>query len=242
MNITPIDFPDVSTAPIDAPLAMGGKLSLDYLVSAYVKGIFPWSMPQQPLLWWSPDPRTVLFPERVRISKSLAKQMRSTQFQQHWQVTCNHAFAHVISNCAFRGQHSREQTWISDDMHKAYCQLHHVGYAHSIEVWHDKELVGGLYGVCLGDVFFGESMFSRANNASKIALVYLCYYLVQCNVQIVDCQVTSQHLLSMGAQEISRSEFLRYLDKLEPSQINADFKQGFTRYWHEKPYRDIFSR
>jgi len=226
-----VNFPAVNNANEDGLLAMGGDLSLDTLVSAYSQGIFPWFNQDQPILWWSPDPRLVLFPEQVRITKSLAKLLR----QQRFRVSCNEQFEKVMQGCALRGSppafisnEQRPETWITDSMHQAYTALHVAGYAHSIEVWQGRDLVGGLYGVALGDVFFGESMFSAASNASKVALVELCRFLSIQGYRIIDCQVASGHLFSMGAKEIPRDDFLHYLSNLDIHQIQLNFAEQFN--------------
>jgi len=219
-----VQFPDVANASKEGLLATGGELSTDMLVSAYAQGIFPWFNKDQPLLWWSPDPRLVLYPNQVKISRSLNKKIRQGLFK----VTINLAFDDVISACALRGKpqpddHAQaEDTWITNDMLKAYQKLHQQGFAHSLEVWHENHLVGGLYGLVLGDVFFGESMFSRVSDASKVALVRLCNWMVHRNFKLIDCQVYSDHLASLGATQIPRTVFLENLKecKLTP---NIDF-------------------
>lgn len=225
-------FPDVSNANQDGLLASGGDLSLNTLVSAYTQGIFPWFNNDQPILWWSPDPRLVLFPEDVRVSKSLGKTLRQNKFE----LRCNTAFEQVIKGCALRGAESQEQatqeTWITESMHSAYLDLHHQGYAHSIEVWQDEQLVGGLYGLALGPTFFGESMFSRTRDASKVALVGLCKHLTNKEIDVIDCQVASEHLFSMGASEIPRSLFLQFLEpinlakKTNKTKEHVDLRHG----------------
>jgi len=228
-----VEFPAVNNANGDGLLAMGGDLSLDTLVSAYAQGIFPWFNQDQPILWWSPDPRLVLYPDQVRVSKSMTKLMRQKRFR----VSCNEQFERVIKGCASRGappafspSSNKADTWITDSMLQAYTDLHASGYAHSIEVWHGANLVGGLYGVALGSVFFGESMFSEANNASKIALVSLCHFLSEQGFQVIDCQVASDHLFSMGAKEIARSDFLEYLNAIDIHQARSSFADEFNRY------------
>lgn len=225
-------FPDVSNSNEDGLLAMGGDLDLHTLVSAYSQGIFPWFNDDQPILWWSPDPRMVLFPNEVKVSRSLRKTINNKPFK----VTCNRAFDQVIDACALRGEKSDQQnplpaedTWITDDMQSAYQQLHEHGYAHSIEVWLDKELVGGLYGVCLGKVFFGESMFSRVSNASKVAFVSLAQSLEALGFNVIDCQVSSDHLLSLGAREIPRGEFLSHLNDIDIQKPNLNFENGISQ-------------
>lgn len=189
-------------------LAFGGDLSPERLRLAYRRGIFPWFNEGEPLLWWSPSPRMVLFPEEIKVSRSLRKRLRRGDFQ----VTFNHHFAGVIAQCAaLRKQ--REGTWITPAMQAAYQQLHQEGSAHSVEVWQDKALVGGLYGVALGQVFFGESMFSCVSDASKVALVTLAERLKTLDFSFIDCQVYSPHLASLGAREIHRDDFLSKLEQ-----------------------------
>ncbi len=223
-----IAFPSLHNANEDGLLATGGDLTLDTLVSAYSQGIFPWFNNDQPLLWWSPDPRLVLYPSQVIISKSMAKVLR----QKRYSVTCDQAFQEVIKACALRGEtasnNSDDETWITVDMHQAYSDLYKAGYAHSIEVWQDQTLVGGLYGVVLGKVFFGESMFSKVSNASKLALISLCQHLRNLDFDIIDCQVVSSHLFSLGAVEIRRHDFLTYLKEIDIQQNSNNFAIKFN--------------
>ena len=201
-------FPPVHLA-LEEPnglLAFGGDLSPERLKLAYRQGIFPWFSEGEPLLWWSPAPRMVLFPEEVKISRSLRKRLKRGDFQ----VTYNQAFSQVIHACAELRRH-REGTWITPEMEAAYTQLHQEGVAQSVEVWQEQQLVGGLYGLALGRVFFGESMFSRVSDASKVALVSLAQRLNALEFNLIDCQVHSPHLASLGAREISRDEFLSLL-------------------------------
>lgn len=198
-----LDFPPVSKA-LDNPnglLAFGGDLRPDRLLAAYRQGIFPW-YDEPPILWWSPDPRAVIYPEAVHISRSLRKTLRRGEFS----VTLDQDFDAVIAGCS-----DRASTWITPDMQQAYREMHRLGHAHSVEVWKSGELVGGLYGMALGQVFFGESMFSRATDASKTALVYLCGQLQDWNFRVIDCQVGNDHTRSLGATEITRVEFCRLL-------------------------------
>ncbi|MDN3526096.1 leucyl/phenylalanyl-tRNA--protein transferase [Halomonas sabkhae] len=206
----PIGFPAVETA-LDEPdglLAAGGNLTPDWLLAAYRRGIFPWYSDGQPLLWWSPDPRMVLFPERIRVRRSLAKRLRNAGFD----VTADRAFRDVIEACA-APRDGEPGTWITEAMRDAYCRLHALGAAHSIEVWHDARLVGGLYGIALGPVFFGESMFSRTADASKVALVSLAGAMQRGDGRLIDCQMHTPHLASLGAEDIARSTFVSYLDQ-----------------------------
>lgn len=222
-----VSFPAVSNANEDGLLAMGGDLSLDTLVSAYAQGIFPWFNDDQPILWWSPDPRLVIFPNEVKVSRSMRKLIR----QRRYTLSADRAFKRVIEGCALRGDSKpfapKPDTWITQSMHQAYLHLHKQGYAHSIEVWQDQKLVGGLYGVVLGRVFFGESMFSSATDASKLALIGLCEWLQQKQFELIDCQVASDHLLSMGAREISRQTFMGFLNDIDITQAQNDFSLGF---------------
>ena len=224
-----VTFPAVSEANADGLLAMGGDLSIDSLVSAYSQGIFPWFNEGQPVLWWSPDPRLVLYPDRIRIQRSLAKTIRSGRFH----LSCDQHFDQVVSGCARRGQQHRFSappgTWITASMQSAYRDMHQAGYAHSVEVVEDGALVGGLYGVVLGSVFFGESMFSDSRDASKVALVGLCQNLVNKGFQIIDCQVESDHLFSMGAENIARSDFLAQLEHIDPQHPSPAFANDFQQ-------------
>ncbi|MEA3543805.1 MAG: leucyl/phenylalanyl-tRNA--protein transferase [Thermodesulfobacteriota bacterium] len=203
-------FPPVETAEDYGLLAVGGDLSPERLLLAYSLGIFPWYNPGEPLLWWSPDPRCVLFPDQLHVSRSLQRFMR----KQSWRISFNQNFAGVISCCRnLRIDLDGSGTWITPEMEKAYTRLHQLGFAHSVECWDGDQLVGGLYGICIGRCFFGESMFSRSKNASKVVLVHLLESLQQKGFELLDCQQTTDHLLSMGAQEISRQEFLQHLEK-----------------------------
>ena len=176
---------------------------------AYENGIFPWFSTDEPILWWSPDPRLVLFPENINISKSLNKKIRKNTFI----VRVDNAFDQTILSCAKPRKNKHEGTWLVEEMIEAYIKLYKLGYAHSIETWREGKLVGGLYGVCLGGSFFGESMFSFESDASKIALVALATHLKKYNFDLIDCQVTTDHLLSMGATEISRNSFLDIINR-----------------------------
>ena len=200
-------FPSLKEGTPEGLVAVGGDLSRGRLLRAYRQGIFPWYSDGQPILWWSPDPRTVLYTGKVKISRSLRKTLRNSDLT----ITMDSAFEDVINACAApRGNES--ETWITDDMSFAYCDLYNRGDAHSIEVWGNNSLVGGLYGVALGNVFFGESMFSRENNASKIALVGLDWKLQQMHFRLIDCQIPSKHLFSMGAECINKGQFLAELE------------------------------
>ncbi|MDX1829385.1 MAG: leucyl/phenylalanyl-tRNA--protein transferase [Lutibacter sp.] len=201
-------FPDVQLADENGMLAIGGDLSVKRLTLAYKSGIFPWFNQGEPIIWYSPDPRMVLFPSELKISKSMKQVLRKKEFK----VTFNQNFEQVIFNCKhiFRAA-DQGQTWITDEMQKAYVNLHKKGIAKSVEVWQNNELVGGLYGIDLGTIFCGESMFSKVSNASKMAFIYLVKKLETENYKLVDCQVYNNHLASLGAREIPREEFLKYL-------------------------------
>jgi len=199
-----LDFPPAWLARSDGLLCIGGDLSAERLILAYENGIFPWFSKDEPILWWSPDPRLILFPKNIRISKSLNKKIKKNIYC----VTMDKAFEKTIRSCAKPRKNSHEGTWLVDEMVDSYIKLHTLGYAHSIETWRNDKLVGGLYGVCLGKSFFGESMFSFESDASKIALVALSIHLEKQDFDLIDCQVTTNHLLSMGAIEIPRNAFL----------------------------------
>jgi len=218
-------FPDVEHAlkEPDGLLAIGGDLSPARLLRAYRHGIFPWYSDDQPILWWSPDPRSVLYPERLQVSRSLRRTLKKKIFT----VTADSVFRRVIQCCA-EPRAAGGGTWLTDDMIEAYCRLHTMGYAHSIETWHQDELVGGLYGLSLGRVFFGESMFSRRSDASKVAFVHLVEHLQIWGYVLIDCQVASAHLSSLGAETIPRRDFIgilnRYCDVSSPWEawVTAD--------------------
>ena len=201
-------FPDVELALTepDGLLAVGGDLSVERLTSAYQQGIFPWYSEGQPILWWSPDPRMVLEPKNIKVSRSLAKKIR----KQDIQITFDQNFRDVITACSesrLEKGKLQDETWILDEMIEAYVKLHEAGYAHSVECWQDGELVGGLYGIAIGKIFFGESMFSRISDASKIAFVSLAQHLEQWGFKLIDCQVYTSHLESLGASMITRKQF-----------------------------------
>ncbi|MDB5024113.1 MAG: leucyl/phenylalanyl-tRNA--protein transferase [Mucilaginibacter sp.] len=197
-------FPDTTLAEQDGLLAVGGDLSTERLLLAYHSGIFPWYSQEMPILWYSPHERFILFPAELRISKSMRQILRSGRFT----VTCDQCFDRVIQACSAAKRNGQDGTWITDDMKNAYIRLHNEGHAHSVEVWEQDKLVGGLYGVRLGQVFCGESMFSLASNASKMALINLC---ISGDYNLIDCQVHTEHLESMGARMISRKEYMAIL-------------------------------
>ncbi len=205
-------FPPVEEAEDYGLIAVGGDLSAERLLLAYSLGIFPWYNPGESILWWSPDPRCVLFPEKLHVSRSLHRFIR----REPYRISFNENFAGVIYWCRrLRAGLDGSGTWITPEMKHAYSSLHQLGFAHSVECWDGDELVGGLYGVCIGRCFFGESMFSRSKNASKVVLVHLLDYLRQKGFVMLDCQQTTDHLLSMGAEEISRTEFLHHLKRAQ---------------------------
>ena len=200
-----IMFPTYESVSEDGIIALGGDLTVDRLVYAYERGIFPWYNEGEPIVWYSPIKRMVLFPSEVKISKSMQQILKKGDFI----ITENKAFAEVIFNCRYINRADQYGTWITNDMEKAYIDMHRKGYAKSIEVWRDRKIVGGLYGVDLGrGVFCGESMFSKESNMSKLAFIHLAS---NCGYKLIDCQVHNNHLESLGAREIDRSEFLKYL-------------------------------
>ncbi len=214
-------FPPVSAALVEPNglLAAGSELTAARLLDAYRHGIFPWFNRGQPVLWWSPDPRMVLFPQELKITRSLRKALRNREYE----LRADTCFRAVMLACA-EPRREQDGTWITDEMLTAYCALHEQGIAHSIETWIGGELVGGLYGVALGRVFYGESMFTRAPDASKIALVHLVRQIERWNFGMIDCQVRTEHLASLGAREIARADFMRKLREL----VNYS---GATKQW-----------
>lgn len=212
--------PEYALLEPDGLLAAGGDLSPARLLNAYRQGIFPWYSEGEPILWWSPNPRAVLFIDQLNISRSLAKTLRREPFR----VSLDTAFEQVVSACSESrvGKDGTESgTWINEEMKQAYLTLHRIGFAHSVECWERDELVGGLYGVSMGKVFFGESMFMRRTDASKIALAHLVQQLRAWNFSLIDCQVHSNHLASLGAVDIPRDAFLNLLDRhCEPIEVH----------------------
>lgn len=206
-------FPDPEQADASGLLGVGGDLDPDRVMLAYRSGIFPWYSEGQPILWWSPDPRTVLFLDELHVGKSLAKTMR----KGHYRVTIDTAFSQVIEACATIARPGQEGTWITDEMKASYRSLHAQGHAHSVECWDGDRLVGGLYGVACGQMFSGESMFAHAPDASKVAFVTLVKELDQRGFQLIDCQVETDHLARFGARPISRAAFLEQLHRMELS-------------------------
>lgn len=200
-----IQFPNVTEASSEGLLAIGGDLSVERLVLAYKKGIFPWFEDQEPILWWSPDPRFVIHPKDLKVSKSMKRLLKKDVFK----ITKNTAFDLVMQNCAKINRKDQHSTWITNEMVDAYTQMHKLGYAVSVEVWQNEELVGGLYGVDLGNnVFCGESMFAKVSNASKAGFIT---FVQRSNYKLIDCQLHTNHLESLGGSYISRDDFLKYL-------------------------------
>ena len=208
-------FPPLEAASPEGLLAVGGDLNPDRLLSAYRQGVFPWFSDGQPILWWSPDPRAILYPADLHISRSLRKSLRTQGFA----VTADRAFDDVIQRCA-ESRNAREGTWITSGMQEAYCTLYRMGYAHSVETWQNGQLVGGLYGLAIGKAFFGESMFSQITDASKTALVALSVSLTAGGYHFIDCQVVSEHLNSLGAKAVPRYRFSSELKQAVETPVN----------------------
>lgn len=202
-------FPDPNSAHESGILAIGGDLQPERLLLAYQHGAFPWFHPEEPPVWWHPDPRFVIFPERIKISKS----MRSYFNREKYTVTFDQNFTDVVKECGMAPRKEGDGTWISEEILDSFQILHTRGFAHSVEVWKDKELVGGLYGLSIGKVFFGESMFTKASNASKVALITLARILEEKEFFLIDCQIANSHLESMGGEYISREEFMNFMRK-----------------------------
>lgn len=221
-----IAFPPPHLAEKPGVLAIGGDLSVERLLLAYRSGIFPWYGDDEPILWWSPDPRFVLYPQELRVSASLRKCLR----QERFSVTMDTAFPAVIEACAT----ARPSTWIVREMRTAYIRLHETGVAHSVEAWHEGELAGGLYGVSLGNCFFGESMFTRVTNASKVAFSALVGQVSRWGFHFIDCQVETGHLASLGAKHVRRKRFLEELGEAldAPSRVGS---------WRMEPYREVLA-
>lgn len=199
-------FPPVDHAE-EGILAIGGDLSPERLISAYASGIFPWFSKNDPIVWWAPDPRCILYPTKLKVSKSMKQVLR----KKHFSVTFDTQFSSVIKECAEQNRPGQDGTWITNEMLQAYTKLHEMGVAHSVEVWNKDKLVGGLYGVSLGKAFFGESMFFKESNASKVAFISLVKFLEKHNFELIDCQIETSHLVSLGAELISRSSFMNKL-------------------------------
>jgi len=209
-SVDPFPPLELALAEPNGLLCAGGDLSPQRLLDAYRNGIFPWYSPGEPILWWSPDPRMVLVPPEFKVSRSLRRTLRAGLLR----ITLDSDFAAVIRACALTRRKGQAGTWISGQMQAAYCSLHELGFAHSVEVWLGDKLIGGLYGLAIGKMFYGESMFSHATDASKIALAHLCRHLDAQGFGLIDCQMTTPHLASLGAREIARSEFVTRLRKL----------------------------
>lgn len=217
-------FPPPRLAEPGGLLAVGGDLSSERLLLAYKNGIFPWYSDDDPLLWWSPDPRLVIYPGELKISRTLARTMK----KGHFRTTFDVEFESVIEACARRRGENRKETWITSDMMTAYIKLHELGYAHSVETWHDDKLVGGLYGVSLGRAFFGESMFSAMSDASKVALVNLVSFVEKQKFDFIDCQLPTGHLMRMGGRKVQRELFLNQLaDSLKYPSLIGPWKPSF---------------
>jgi leucyl/phenylalanyl-tRNA---protein transferase len=215
-----LSFPDPEEADESGLLAIGGDLSIERLKLAYSNGIFPWYEEGMPILWWSPDPRMVLFPDKMIISHSLRQVVKKNSFH----ITYDTDFEKVIEECSLRPRKDQEGTWITRDMKSAYVRLFESGYAHSVESWLDGQLVGGLYGVAIGKAFFGESMFHKETNASKVALVHLVDKLRDWNYRIIDAQVYTNHLESLGGELIPRNQYLKLL-------VKALDEDGLVGHW-----------
>lgn len=201
-----IVFPNPELADEDGLLAVGGDLSAERLMLAYRHGIFPWFSEDDPICWYSPHERCVIYPDRIKVSKSMKQTLKNGRFK----ITANKAFEKVIANCAKMPRKDQPGTWITKEMQEAYINLHQLGWAHSVEVWEESNLVGGLYGIAVGKVFCGESMFSLVSNASKTALIYLCK---QTDFELIDCQLPNDHLLSLGAEMIDRKTYMIALEQ-----------------------------
>jgi leucyl/phenylalanyl-tRNA--protein transferase len=223
---TDIWFPDVEESTEEGIVAVGGDLSVERLILAYSRGIFPWySSDRSPILWWSPDPRFVLFPENLIVSKSMRPYFNQNKFK----VTWDQNFEDVIKNCQKIDREDQPGTWITSKMLAAYIQLHKKGYAHSVEVWLENELVGGLYGISLGKVFFGESMFAKVSNASKFGFISLVNQLKQKGFLLIDCQQETKHLESLGANAIKRKDFI---DILNDNNIEETYIGSWENYFN----------
>lgn len=221
-----LDFPAPELATPEGIIAVGGDLSPERLLTAYSEGIFPWFNEGDPILWWSPDPRFVLFPDELVVSRS----MRPYFNQKKFQVTFDRDFEGVMRNCQQSNRNGQSgDTWITEDMIRAYVQVHDMGYAHSVEVWQDEELVGGLYGISMGKIFFGESMFAKVSNASKYGFITLVQKLREKGFILIDCQQQTQHLGSLGARPISRKSFLQSLEENKKQEtLTGSWTQFFA--------------
>ena len=222
------EFPDTALAMTDPNglLASGGSLSVDWLTAAYHRGIFPWFNEEDPILWWSPDPRLVLYPDSIRLNRTFKRQLRNSTLTH---ITFDQCFERVIARCADRGDD--EGTWITDDLMAAYSDAHHAGLAHSVEVWENDQLIGGMYGIAMGNIFFGESMFSDRQSASRYAL--LAMFASQPHLHLIDCQVASDHLLAFGAQLVTRETFEAALRMHIPEHLTDILSQPHSWDWQQ---------
>lgn len=219
-------FPPVHIASREGIVAVGGDLSVERLLLAYRSGIFPWFSEGEPIIWWSPEPRFVLYPACVKVSKSMKQLFKKRAFS----VTLDKAFEKVITNCQKIKREGQYGTWITPEMKNAYIELHQLGYAHSVEVWQENKLVGGLYGIGLGSIFFGESMFSKVSNASKYGFITLCKILEKNNFELIDCQVHTEHLESLGAEFIPRQQFVQIVgEKAQKDCFKGDWGEMFGK-------------
>jgi leucyl/phenylalanyl-tRNA--protein transferase len=232
------DFPPLESATKDGIVAAGGNLSPGMLLSAYKQGIFPWYSDSQPILWWSPNPRFVIFPKQIHVSRTMKKVLKKRCFT----YTLDTGFKDVINACRKTPRPNQAGTWITKEMLEAYCRLHELGYAHSVEVWQKERLVGGLYGVSLGSCFFGESMFSDVPNTSKAALIVLTWLITDYHFNLIDCQVYTPHLKSMGAVKIERTEFISRLRKcLSFKTYKGNWGRIFKDFPQSKGYLSILN-
>ncbi len=229
-------FPSVEDSTEEGIVAVGGNLSPGVLLSAYHQGIFPWYSEGDEILWWSPDPRFVLYTDKLKISKSMKKEIR----KQNFKVTLDSAFDEVIGNCARTVRKGQGGTWITNDMNSAYCELHRLGWAHSVEVRRDGELVAGLYGISLGRVFFGESMFTKVSNGSKMGFILLTLFLRDRGVTLIDSQDHTNHLESLGAENISRKDFYSILKReLDYPDFRGLWSLRFPEFPDSSGYREL---
>jgi len=224
LNPNTLDFPPVQYADEDGLLAVGGDLSEERIIKAYSNGIFPWYSDYSPILWWSPDPRFVILPQNFKFAKSLRPILRKQEFR----VTFNQAFERVMQHCKMTNRPNQHGTWITSEMQEAFINLHYEGFAHSVEVWKEDKLVGGLYGEIVGTCFFGESMFALEDNASKVGFVVLMKNLLENNFEMIDCKVYTEHLARFGADMIPRAAFIEQLEKGKEKRFDKEkFEKGF---------------
>lgn len=249
---SPVVFPPTEYALVepDGLLAIGGGLSPEWLLNAYSKGIFPWFNPDDPILWWTPNPRSILPIRQLKVRRSLRKRWKDKVISGDWQVKFDTAFSQVMSQCANVERKDQDGTWICSQMLHSYSELHHLGYAHSVEVWQEDLLIGGLYGISIGKMFFGESMFSKQADASKIALTALCLQLDKWGFDWIDTQVETEHLNSLGAIHISREAFENNLHRLAKEefsaqkwQFNIDWQTALADFLNQqKSHNEYFAR